>query len=81
MPDRLSILQSAKAIISEKLGVEESEVKLEAKLVEDLGADSLDEVEIVMAMEEELATEIPDEMAEKIRTVGDLVRIATEQKK
>lgn len=58
-----------KAIVAEQLGVEESEVKNESSFVEDLGADSLDTVELVMALEEEFETEIPDEEAEKITTV------------
>ena len=59
-----------KKIIAEQLGVEEDEVTPEASFVEDLGADSLDTVELVMALEEEFEIEIPDEDAEKILTVG-----------
>jgi acyl carrier protein len=59
-----------KKIIAEQLGVEEDEVVPEASFVEDLGADSLDTVELVMALEEEFEIEIPDEDAEKILTVG-----------
>ena len=62
--------ERAKKIIAEQLGVEEEEVTLEAHFVEDLGADSLDTVELVMALEEEFEIEIPDEDAEKILTVG-----------
>ncbi len=58
-----------RAIVAEQLGVEESEVKNDSSFVEDLGADSLDTVELVMALEEEFGTEIPDEQAEKITTV------------
>lgn len=61
--------ERVKKIIAEQLGVEEEEVTLEAHFVEDLGADSLDTVELVMALEEEFETEIPDEDAEKITTV------------
>ncbi len=62
-----------KEIIVDQLGVDAEQVKTEAKFVEDLGADSLDTVELVMAFEEEFGIEIPDEDAEKIRTVGDAV--------
>jgi acyl carrier protein len=58
-----------KKIVCEQLGVKEDEVKSESSFVEDLGADSLDTVELVMALEEEFETEIPDEEAEKITTV------------
>ena len=61
--------ERVKKIVAEQLGVNESEVKIEASFVEDLGADSLDTVELVMALEEEFETEIPDEEAEKITTV------------
>ena len=62
-----------KKIIVEQLGVEESEVTTEASITEDLGADSLDQVELVMAFETEFGIDIPDEEAEKIKTVGDAV--------
>ena len=62
--------ERVKKIIAEQLGVEEEQVTLEAHFVEDLGADSLDTVELVMALEEEFEIEIPDEDAEKILTVG-----------
>ena len=62
--------ERVRKIIAEQLGVEEEEVTLEAHFVEDLGADSLDTVELVMALEEEFEIEIPDEDAEKILTVG-----------
>ena len=62
--------ERVKKIIGEQLGVEEEEVTPEASFVEDLGADSLDTVELVMALEEEFGIEIPDEDAEKILTVG-----------
>ena len=61
-------------IIKEQLGVEESEVKPDARFVDDLGADSLDTVEILMAIEEEFGIEIPDEDAENAKTVEDVIR-------
>ncbi|MGF1713943.1 acyl carrier protein [Photobacterium chitinilyticum] len=64
-----NIEDRVKKIIIEQLGVDEAEVKNEASFVDDLGADSLDTVELVMALEEEFDTEIPDEEAEKITTV------------
>lgn len=60
-------------LVCEQLGVKEEEVTLEASFVEDLGADSLDTVELVMALEEEFETEIPDEEAEKITTVKEAI--------
>jgi len=63
-----------KKIIVEQLGVEESEVTPEASITDDLGADSLDQVELVMAFETEFGIDIPDEEAEKIKTVGDAVQ-------
>ncbi len=62
-----------KSVVVEQLGVNEGEVTKEASFVEDLGADSLDTVELVMALEEEFDTEIPDEEAEKLTTVGKTV--------
>ena len=64
-----NIEERVKKIVAEQLGVKEEEVKNESSFVEDLGADSLDTVELVMALEEEFETEIPDEEAEKITTV------------
>jgi acyl carrier protein len=69
-----STFERVKAIIVEQLGVNGEEVTEEASFVEDLGADSLDVVELVMALEEEFRIEIPDEEAEKIRTVGQAVQ-------
>jgi acyl carrier protein len=66
--------ERVKAIIVEQLGVEENDVAPAAKFIEDLGADSLDTVELVMAFEEEFDIEIPDEDAEKITTVGDAIQ-------
>jgi acyl carrier protein len=62
-----------KKIIVEQLGVEDNEVTSEASITEDLGADSLDQVELVMAFETEFGIDIPDEEAEKIKSVGDAV--------
>ena len=70
----MAVQEKIKDIIVEQLGVTPEKVKLEAKFIEDLGADSLDIVELVMAMEEEFDLEIPDEEAEKLRTVGDVVK-------
>ena len=68
-----SVEERVKQIIVEQLGVEESEVTANASFVDDLGADSLDTVELVMAFEEAFEIEIPDEDAEKIRTVKDAI--------
>ena len=68
-----SVEERVKKIVVEQLGVTEDEVTLEASFVDDLGADSLDTVELVMALEEEFETEIPDEDAEKITTVQQAV--------
>ena len=67
------IEEKVKGIVIEQLGVSEEEVKPEASFVDDLGADSLDLVELVMALEEEFGQEIPDEDAEKIATVQDAI--------
>jgi acyl carrier protein len=71
--DFMSVDKRVKEIIVEQLGVNENEVAPEAKFVDDLGADSLDLVELVMALEEEYNMEISDEDAEKILTVGDVI--------
>lgn len=68
-----SVEERVKKLICEQLGVKEDEVKEGASFVEDLGADSLDTVELVMALEEEFETEIPDEEAEKITTVKEAI--------
>ncbi|MEW5796107.1 MAG: acyl carrier protein [Candidatus Zixiibacteriota bacterium] len=70
----MSVEQKVKEIIVEQLGVEENQVTTGAKFVDDLGADSLDTVELVMALEEAFDLEIPDEDAEKITSVGDAVK-------
>ena len=68
-----SIEEQVKSIVAEQLGVKEEEVTNDASFVDDLGADSLDTVELVMALEEEFETEIPDEEAEKITTVQQAI--------
>lgn len=67
------IFEKVKGIIVEQLGVAETAVSMEASFIDDLGADSLDIVELIMALEEEFDTEIPDADAEKVVTVGDVV--------
>jgi acyl carrier protein len=74
-----SIADRVKEIIVEQLGVNPDQVTPEAKFIEDLGADSLDTVELVMAFEEEFGAEIPDEDAEKLQTVGDVVKYIEER--
>jgi len=71
--------QKIKSIIAEQLGVKPEEVTDQAKFVEDLGADSLDTVELVMALEEEFGIEIPDEDAEKMTTVGEAMKYIEEK--
>ena len=68
-----NVEERVKKIVVEQLGVKEDEVSLEASFVDDLGADSLDTVELVMALEEEFECEIPDEEAEKITTVQQAI--------
>jgi len=68
------IEQRVKNIIVDQLGVKPEQVTPEAKFIEDLGADSLDTVELVMALEEEFGSEIPDEQAEKLQSVGDVIK-------
>ena len=67
------VFDQVKKVVMEQLGVSDSEIKREASFVDDLGADSLDTVELVMALEEAFGIEIPDEDAEKIKTIGDTV--------
>lgn len=76
-----SISEKITEIIVEQLGVKPEEVTPEASFVDDLGADSLDTVELVMALEEEFGVEIPDEDAEKIQSVGDALRYVEEKTK
>ncbi len=75
-----SIEERVKEIIVDQLGVSADQVTLEAKFVEDLGADSLDTVELVMALEEEFDVEVPDDEAEKLQAVSDVVTFITSKK-
>jgi acyl carrier protein len=75
------VTEKVKKMIVEQLGVNESEVVPEAKFIDDLGADSLDIVELIMALEDEYGIEIPDEDAEKIETVGDAIKYIEEHTK
>ncbi|HEY5093944.1 MAG TPA: acyl carrier protein [Candidatus Eremiobacteraceae bacterium] len=74
----MSVFDKVKKCIVEQLGVDEEEVVMDASITDDLGADSLDQVELVMALETEFNLDIPDEAAEKIKTVGDAVRFIEE---
>ena len=77
----MSVAERVKQIIVEQLGVDESQVDPSASFVDDLGADSLDIVELVMAFEEAFDLDIPDEDAEKIKTVGDAIKYIEDKKK
>jgi acyl carrier protein len=72
--------EQVKDVIAQQLGVDKGQLVAEAKFVDDLGADSLDTVELVMALEEEFGVEIPDEDAEKIATVSDAMKYIAERK-
>lgn len=76
-----SIAEKVKDIIVEQLGVNPEQVTENASFIEDLGADSLDTVELVMAFEEEFGVEVPDEDAEKLQAVGDVVKYIEEKQK
>ncbi len=75
----MAVDSKIKAIIAEQLGVKPEEVTPNASFVDDLGADSLDTVELIMALEEEFSVEIPDEDAEKMKTVGDAIKYIEEK--
>lgn len=75
----MSTFDKVKNITVEQLSVDPEEVKMESSFIDDLGADSLDIVELIMAFEEEFGVEIPDEKAEKIRTVADAVKMLDEE--
>lgn len=74
-----SVADKVKKIIAEQLGVSEDQITEDAKFIEDLGADSLDQVELIMALEEEFGADIPDEDAEKMTTVGKAVEYISSQ--
>ncbi len=80
MTDMSQLEEKVKDIIVEELGVEREKLTAEASFMEDLGADSLDTVELVMAFEKEFDIDIPDEDAEKMRTVGDAMKYLHEKK-
>ena len=75
----MAVAEKVKSIIAEQLGVKIEEVKPEASFIDDLGADSLDTVELIMALEEEFSVEIPDEDAEKMTKVGDAIKYVEEK--
>ena len=77
----MSTFDKVKAIVVEQLGVDEAEVTIDSTFIDDLGADSLDIVELIMAFEEEFNFEIPDDVAEKIKTVQDTVDYIEKEKK
>lgn len=76
----MGVEEKVKEIIAEQLGVKKEEIKPESSFIDDLGADSLDTVELVMALEEEFGVEIPDEDAEKMTTVGDSIKYIDSKK-
>ena len=80
MSEEKSIEDRIRTIIATELGVKPEQITPEAKFIEDLGADSLDTVELVMALEEEFGNEIPDEDAEKLISVGDVIRFIEESR-
>ena len=75
------VAEKVKKIVVEHLGVEEDKINESASFIDDLGADSLDTVELVMAFEEEFECEIPDDVAEKILTIGDAIKYIEDNKK
>ena len=81
MADEKTIESKVISIIVEQLGVKEDQVVPEAKFIEDLGADSLDTVELVMALQEEFGIEVPDEEAEKLQSVSDVIKYIEEEQK
>ena len=77
----MDVFEKVKKILCDQLDLEEEQVTEEAEVIEDLGADSLDIVDLVMTLEEEFDTEIPDEDIENLKTVGDIVKYIEEQTK
>lgn len=77
--ENAEVFEKAKAVVIDQLGADEDKVTMEASFVDDLGADSLDIVELIMGLETEFDLEIPDEDAEKISTVGDAVNYIAEK--
>ena len=76
----MSTFEKVKAIVVDQLGVDEADVSMESTFIDDLGADSLDIVELIMAFEEEFDVELPDDVAEKIKTVSDTVTYIDQNK-
>lgn len=74
------VFEKLRALIAEQLELDESEVTMESELIDDLGADSLDVVDLVMTIEDEFEIEVPDEAIENMRTVGDAVKFIEENK-
>ena len=81
LSEKENTFEKVKSIVVEQVGVDEKEVKMDAAYIDDLGADSLDIVELIMAFEEEFNIEIPDDVAEKIKTVKDTVDYIEKEKK
>ncbi|MBO4667601.1 MAG: acyl carrier protein [Bacilli bacterium] len=77
----IMVFEKVQKIVAEQLNVELDKVQMETSFLEDLNADSLDQVELIMAVEDEFGIEVPDEVAQEIRTVGDIVRVLEENGK
>lgn len=72
--------EKIKSLLAEQLDIEEEEIKMESSIIDDLGADSLDIVEMLMSIEEEFAIEVPDEDAQSLKTVGDVAKYIEKKK-